>query len=438
VADVQAQLNGRMDDLQQQIDDQTSTLATTISDETTEIDTDLGDLEALAVSRFDTTDANAAAFEASVDGSLGALLAAVNAETGEIDATLASFLTAFAEVYDWTDGMANPDPFTTTATTCAEFGGNGELGLEFTAEVAAEFEASFGADLFGTGVTADVKPAGSAAGKLEFLGFQNVFQEICYAGVEVVGTEDGRTASQDQAVLDYTQAAYDFQGQGGPSSSVSYNVGAGPGPVQLISYGGHATPASSHSGGSLLDIADALGASITGMGSALEALATVDAVGADPTALFSGTAFDDFVAAMGPGTLFDTEDLIAPFLDPCSTLAGLAAEAGAACEATEEGLAQTIRDIDTTVGVIEVGVVGVSNDVNGWLKTTVDDIDSAVDTVDTYMRNTLKSAVDGVRGVVNTIKSWTGTMKGWLDKMYDWVADAWDCVTLTGTCGNGH
>ena len=90
------------------------------------------DFEVAANARFDAIDSSLAAFEATAvgrfdetDGSLASLTTDVGDETTEIDDTLDGLLTAFADVYDWTNELANPDPFTTTATTCASYGGSG-------------------------------------------------------------------------------------------------------------------------------------------------------------------------------------------------------------------------------------------------------------------------------------------------------------------------
>jgi hypothetical protein len=175
-----------------------------------------------ATERFDTIDATLATLSTllgdetdELDGAVSALRTLLIAETDEIDATFVGFLPAFEQVYGWVDTVANPDPFTTTVTTCAEYGGSGELGIEFTAEVLAELAARGGVNLFGTGMTAEVKPTGSAAGKLEFLGFGEIFQEVCYAGAEVE-FEGNQTPEQEQQIADYTQTAENFQPEPAP------------------------------------------------------------------------------------------------------------------------------------------------------------------------------------------------------------------------------
>jgi len=123
-----------------------------------------------ATERFDTIDATLATLSTllgdetdELDGAVSALRTLLSAETDEIDATFVGVLPAFEQVHGWVDAVANPDPLTTTVTTCAEYGGSGELGIESTAEVLAELAARGGVNLFGTGITAEVKPTWSAA-----------------------------------------------------------------------------------------------------------------------------------------------------------------------------------------------------------------------------------------------------------------------------------
>jgi hypothetical protein len=301
----------------------------------------------------------------------------LSAETDEIAATFVGFLPAFEQVYGWVDAVANPDPFTTTVTTCAEYGGFGELGIEFTAEVLAELAARGGVNLFGTGMTAEVKPTGSAAGKLEFLGFGEIFQEVCYAGAEVE-FEGNHTPEQEKQIADYTQTAENFQPEPAPESGASYRTsGATHNGVTLASSNASADASNVDfiGDGSLLTLASALGADITGMADALNGLAAANATAIDPTALFSGTdsAFD--------ATITETLD---------------------------------------------------------GIETTVSSIETTMESVDSYIRTTLKSSVDGVRSVVNGIRSAINSMWGVINHMFDLVFDAWGCVSFTGICGNGH
>jgi hypothetical protein len=379
-----------------------------------------------------------------LDGAVSALRTLVGDETAEIDSTFAGFLPAFEDVHGWVDAVANPDPdpFTTTVTTCAEYGGSGELGIEFTAEVLAELAARGGVNLFGTGITAEVKFSGTAAGKLEFLGFGKIFQEVCYAGVEVE-FESEHPPEQDQQIADYTQTAEDFQPEPAPESGASYRTsGATHNGVTLASSNSSADASNVDfiGDGSLLTLASALGADITGMADALNGLAAANVTAVDPTALFSGSdqGLNDFIDVMGPGGLPDSDDFIAAFTDPCGTLAGLGPEAALACESSDTGLSDSIIFIEQTVTDIDAAFDAFITDTLDGIETTVSSIETTVDSVDSYMRTTLKSSVDGVRSVVDGIRSAINSMRGVVNHMFDLVFDAWDCVTFTGICGNGH
>ena len=377
-----------------------------------------------------------------LDGAVSALRTLVSAETDEIDATFFGFLPAFEQVHGRVDAVANPDPFTTTVTTCAECGGSGELDIEFTAEVLAELAARGDVNLFGTGITAEVKPTGSAAGKLEFLGFGEIFQEVCYAGVEVE-FEGNHTPEQEPQIADYTQTAENFQPEPAPESGASYRTsGATHNGVTLASSNASADASNVDfiGEGSLLTLASVLGVDITGMADALNGLAAATATAIDPTALFSGTdaGLNAFISVMGPGELSDSDDFISAFTDPCGTLAGLGPEAALACESSETALSDNIVFIEQTVTDIDAGFDATITETLDGIETTVSSIETTVESVDSYIRTTLKSSVDGVRSVVNGIRSAINSMWGVINHMFDLVFDAWGCVTFTGICGNGH
>ena len=290
------------------------------------------------------------------------------------------------DVHGWVDGLANPDPFNVTVNTCANVGGIGELGAEFSAEAQSDLRGSAGADAYGNGATAGVKVEGSAALKLDILGSVAFTHEVCNVGVYLPYEKD-HTEQQEQAITDYTEVAVAVQNPG-----------------------------------ELVIMASEFGLDISDMAAAMDGLAGLGELAADPTSLFTGDGdVGDLVAAISYGDLMDTDSLLAAFTDPCDATTGLGAAASDICSAIDTTLADAVLLTQTTVDGMELVV----DEIALGIDYTVDAVDDIIDTVTDIDAATesIEDIVDGIESSVSTIISKINSLSSDLDAFCEMTDD---------------